>query len=49
MCEAACKVITFFISFGIRKRNELVITSSKLTDNFMVLITPGLVARGLSV
>jgi hypothetical protein len=42
-------ITNFFKSFGVKKINELVTTSNKLTNNFSGLVTSGLgmdVARG---
>jgi hypothetical protein len=37
-----CKNHNFFKSFRVKNINELVITSDKLTNNFMGLVTNGL-------
>jgi hypothetical protein len=54
VCTAAdgIKITIFFKSFGVKKINELVVTSNKLTNNVAGLVSGGLgldVARGPSV
>jgi hypothetical protein len=36
------KIVIIFKSFGLRKTNELVVSSNKLTHNFAGLVTSGI-------